>query len=250
MTAIRRLAAQRADVLSALLVLLAWVVISEVWHPMWLPTVPSVLGELWRLISDGSLAFLGETGFTLLVGLLATFVISGALAVVMAASETIEEAFLPFVNAFLSTPHIALIPMFTFIWGNSELTRIVTTVSFAIAPVTLTWVAALKTTHPELIEMAGSFGAGPLARARFVRLPAAVSPIIAGARIGVMQGIKGVVSAEVIIGVVGIGKLITTASHTFNMPQLFAIVIIIVVISIVVYLILTRIEQSVTRWNG
>ncbi|MGF3056468.1 ABC transporter permease [Microbacterium sp. YY-01] len=245
-----RLIAQRADVASALVVLIAWIVISEVWQPMWLPRLTDIGGELWKLITSGSLSFLSTTGFTLVMGLLVTFVIGGIIAALMASSATIEEGLLPFVNGFLSTPHIALIPMFTFIWGNSELTRIVTTVSFAISPVILTWSAALKETHPHLMEMASSFGANSVGRTRFVRLPGAVSPLIAGVRIGVMQGIKGVVSAEVIIGVVGIGKLITTASHTFNMPLLFAVVILIIVISVVVYAILTRIESAVTRWNA
>ncbi len=250
MKAVGRLLAKRADVVSALAVLLAWIVISEVWHPMWLPTVPSVLRELWELVQGGAFAFLGETGLTLLIGLLVSFVIAGAIASIMAASPTVEEALLPFVNAFLATPHIALIPVFTFIWGNGEITRIVTTVSFALSPVILTWVAALKAAQPDHLEMGSAFGAGALARTRFIRLPAAVSPMIAGVRIGVMQGIKGVVSAEVIIGVVGIGKLVTTASHTFNMAQLYAVVLLIIALSVLVYVLLTRIEQSVTRWNG
>ncbi|MGB4136565.1 MAG: ABC transporter permease subunit [Microbacterium sp.] len=250
MHALGRLLARRADVVSALVALLLWIVVSEVWQPMWLPRIPDVGRELGKLLTDGSLSALGTTGFTLAVGLLATFVAAGAIAAAMASSATIEEGLLPFVNGFLSTPHIALIPMFTFIWGTSETTRIVTTISFAIAPVILTWTAALKETHPHLMEMATSFGAGAGTRTRYVRLPGAVSPLIAGLRIGVMQGIKGVVSAEVIIGVVGIGKLVTTASHTFNMPQLFAVIILIIALSVIVYAILTRIESRVTRWNS
>lgn len=250
MRALGRLIYRRADVASAIVVVAAWFAASELLYPLWLPTIPSVLEELWALIASGSFAPLGETGVTLLIGLAATFVIAAVVASVMASSTTAEESLLPFVNGFLSVPHIALIPMFTFIWGNSELTRIVTLVSFALAPVILTWMTALKASPPDLTEMAASFGAGSIARTRYVRLPSAVAPIIAGIRIGVVQGIKGVVSAEVIIGVVGVGKLITTASHTFNMAQLYAVVLVIIAISIVSYLALTAVERRVTRWNG
>jgi NitT/TauT family transport system permease protein len=243
-------AARRADVISGAAVLVAWFLIAEIWHPLWLPTLPSVVGELWTLISDGSLSFLGATGSTLLVGLVVTFAISAVVAVLMASSEIIEEALLPFVNGFLAVPHIALIPMFTFIWGNGELTRILTTISFALSPVILTWTAALKSSPADLSEMALSFGAGRLARGRYVRMPAAIAPIIAGLRIGVVQGVKGVVSAEVIIGVVGVGKLISTASATFNISELYAVVIIIVAISIVFYLLFTVIENRITQWNN
>lgn len=239
-----------APVLSGVLVIGAWIIVSSLYQPLWLPSFWSVVEKLWTLITDGSLSFLGTSGFTLLVGLAITFALAAVIASLMAASRVLDDAFLPFVNGFMAVPHIALIPMFTFIWGNGELTRIVTTISFVISPVILTWATALKASPAELLEMSAAFGARPLQRTRFVRLPGAIAPIITGLRIGVVQGIKGVVSAEVIIGVVGIGQLITTASHTFDIAQLYAIVIIIIAISITSYLLLMTVERKFTRWNA
>lgn len=242
--------ARRADVVSGVVVLLAWLVIAQIWHPLWLPTLPSVLAQGWTMITDGSLSVLATTGRTLIIGLAIVFVIAAIIAAVMAASETAEQILLPFVNGFMATPHIALIPMFTFIWGNGDVTRIITTISFAFSPVILTWVAALKARPADLTEMATAFGAGAAARARYVRIPVAVAPLVAGSRIGVVQGIKGVISAEVLIGVVGVGKIITTASQTFDIAQLYAIVLIIIILSIVCYLLLTAVENRMTRWNS
>jgi ABC-type nitrate/sulfonate/bicarbonate transport system permease component len=216
---------------------------------MWLPTLPSVVSKGWSLVTSGALSVLGTTCITLLIGLAATFVLSAILAGIMATSEIGEKSLLPFINGFMSIPHIALIPMFTFIWGNGDLTRIITTVSFALSPVVLTWSAALKAPPADLTEMAASFGAGPTSRTRYVRLPFAAASLIAGLRLGLVQGIKGVVSAEVLIGVVGIGKIITTASQTFDITRLYAIVLIIILLSIACYLVLAAIENRMTRWN-
>lgn len=245
-----KLAARRADVVSGLIAIIAWLVINGVWHPAWLPSLASVLRQFADLITSGSLSVLGATAVTLAIGLLVTFVAAAVIASAMAANEIVEQSLLPFVNGFLAVPHIALIPMFAFIWGNGELTRIVATVAFALSPVILTWTTALKSTPASLNEMASAFAAGPAARVRWVKIPAAAAPLIAGVRIGVVQGIKGVVSAEVIIGVVGVGKLVTTASHTFDIPQLYAVVLLIIVVSIVAYVLLTAIENRMTRWTS
>jgi ABC-type nitrate/sulfonate/bicarbonate transport system permease component len=247
---VTRTVVRRVDLATGIGALLAWYLGAALWHPQWLPTLPSVARALWKMITDGSLSVLGATGVTLLAGLGITFAVAAVLSPLMASSHIAEQSLLPFVNGFLAVPHIALIPMFAFIWGNGETTRIVTTVSFALSPVILTWAAALKTVPADLMEMASSFEAGRTARARYVRIPVAAAPLLAGVRIGVVQAIKGVVTAEVIIGVVGIGKLVTTASHTFRIDQLYAIVLVIICCSIAAYLLLTFIENRMTRWNS
>jgi ABC-type nitrate/sulfonate/bicarbonate transport system permease component len=245
----RGVLAQRADLVSGVLVLLTWYLVAQVWHPLWLPTLPSVLREMWTVVSDGTLSVLGTTATTLVMGLAVVFGIAAVFASVMAAGEIPEQSLLPFVNGFMAVPHIALIPMFTFIWGNGELTRVITTISFAFSPVVLTWLAALKSPPAELMEMAAAFGAGSTSRLRYVRIPNAAAPLLAGVRIGVVQGIKGVISAEVLIGVVGVGKVITTNSQTFDIPQLYAVVLVIILLSIASYLLLSMIENRMTRWN-
>lgn len=139
--------------------------------------------------------------------------------------------------------------MFTFIWGTGEVTRVVTTFAFAFAPVVLTWATALKSPPPDLIEMAASFGAGRLARTRHIRLPHAAASLVAGLRIGVMQGIKGMVGAEVLIGIVGLGRLISAASFSFDMVSLAAIAMVIIAVSVVIYLGLVLLENRLLRWS-
>ncbi|MYW93550.1 ABC transporter permease subunit [Amycolatopsis rubida] len=246
----RRFPGIRADVASGVAVLAAWQIVAVTVRPQWLPELPAVLTQVWALVTSGALSVLGTTAVTLLLGLLVTFVLAGAAAGLMAAGDVAERSLMPYVTGFLSVPHIALVPLFTFLWGNGELTRVVTTVAFAVSPVALTWTSALKQSPRELVEMAASFGAGPSAVARHVRLPAAAAPLVAGVRIGVVQGIKGTVSAEILIGIVGVGKLVTTASQTFDIARLYAIVLVIIALSIVFYLLLNFVEDRMTRWTS
>ena len=83
---------------------------------------------------------------------------------------------------------------------------------------------------------------------RAVVLPAVAPLLLNGARLAVVQAIKGLVTAEMIIGVVGVGKLIVTASETFDMPQLYAVVLTIVAVSVAAYVVLSALEHRASRW--
>jgi NitT/TauT family transport system permease protein len=72
--------------------------------------------------------------------------------------------------------------------------------------------------------------------------------LLNGVRLAVVQAIKGLITAEIIIGVVGMGKLIVTASDTFDMPQLYAVVLTVIAVSVVSYVALSSIEHRTSRW--
>lgn len=211
----------------------------------WFPPASSVGAAWWALAREGAFLSLTSTGRTLGVGLVITFVVAGVLTVLLSASRVLEDAAEPFVNAALATPTIALIPVYIMIWGFKDGTRIATVVSFALFPVVVTWVQAVKDTPQDLLEMATAFTAGRLSRVRRVVLPSAAPLLVTGVRIGVMQGIKGVVSAEVLVGIIGVGRLLQ--DYAYNMPRLYAVVVTLLAVSIAAYLLLFTIDQRVSR---
>ncbi|WP_283133334.1 ABC transporter permease [Rhizohabitans arisaemae] len=239
----------RPELLSAAGLIALWQLIAVALRPAWLPTVDSVAVELWELTTTGALGVVGGSLVTLLIGMVVVFVVAGVSALLLAGSEVLDEALSPLINASMATPHIALIPVFTFIWGLEETTRIVTVVAFALFPVILTWVTAIKEVPGDLVEMSSAFGASRLKRLRYVVVPSAATLLLTGVRIGVVQGIKGLVSAEIVIGVVGLGKLVTVASQTFDVVQLYAVLVVILGLSIVSYVVLTRLETRASAWN-
>jgi ABC-type nitrate/sulfonate/bicarbonate transport system permease component len=241
----RRLWPQAA---SAAVLVGAWEIAASTTKPYWLPSVQSVARSWWKLASSGAFHIATTSLETLGIGLLVVLVLGGALSGLLASVKLLDEALTPLINAAMSTPLVALVPVFVLVWGYSQTTRVVAVVSFALFPVVLQWVVALQTVPPELSEMAYSFAGSRVARVRTVVVPSAAPLLLNGARLAVVQAIKGLITAEMIIGVVGMGKLIVTASDTFDMPQLYAVVLTVVAASIVSYLVLSTLEHRASRW--
>ena len=224
---------------------LVWWAASATTGLRWLPSPAEVGVAWWDLVRAGDLAALSSTARTLAIGLAIVFVVGSLLAALLAASPLMEAATEPFVNAALATPTIALIPVFITLWGFKDTTRVATVISFSLFPVVVTWVEAVKNAPAPLLEMSRAFTAGPVRRLRSIVLPAAAPMLVTGVRIGVVQGIKGVVSAEVLVGVIGVGRLLQESA--FDLPRLYAVVLTLIVISIVVYMALFAVDERMSR---
>jgi ABC-type nitrate/sulfonate/bicarbonate transport system permease component len=224
-----------------------WELIARGLRPPWLPPVEAVAAAWWRLASSGQLGELSVTGLTLIVGLAVVFLAGAALTAAVSLSPLLEQALDPLLNAALAVPTIALVPVFILLWGLSDVTRVATVVSFALVPMVVTWSSGVRQAPAHLFEMARAFDAGAARRLLSVFLPAVAPVLLAGARIAVVQGIKGVVSAEILIGVVGIGKLLQTATVTFDLASLYAQILMLLVLSVAVYLGLETLERYATR---
>jgi NitT/TauT family transport system permease protein len=80
--------------------------------------------------------------------------------------------------------------------------------------------------NPSLIEMGRSFGASN--RELFTKIVffAALPELLAGIRLGLIRGLKGVIIGQLLIAVVGVGYLFELYSRNFLMPEFWALLII------------------------
>jgi ABC-type nitrate/sulfonate/bicarbonate transport system permease component len=235
----------RPQLATLLGVAVVWEVLGRLLELRWLPPVTSIAVAWWDLVADGSFLELGSTVQTLALGLAVTYVAAALGSALLSWSSVLEEAAEPFVNAALATPTVALVPVYIMIWGFKDGTRVATVISFALFPVLVTWLQALKKIPDDLVEMGRAFTAGRAARLRRIVIPAAAPMILTGVRLGVVQGIKGVVTAEVLVGIIGIGRLLQ--DYTYDLPHLYAVVLTMLGASVIAYLGLFALEERLTR---
>jgi NitT/TauT family transport system permease protein len=74
--------------------------------------------------------------------------------------------------------------------------------------------------------------------------------IIAGLRLGVGRGLIGVVIGELAGARGGLGYLINNASQVFNMPQLFASVVVLATAGIVLTASFQYLERTLVPWKA
>jgi NitT/TauT family transport system permease protein len=75
--------------------------------------------------------------------------------------------------------------------------------------------------------MARSFGAGPAQLYAKVLILSALPEILAGIRLAVIRGVKGVVIGQLLVSIIGVGELLELYSRNFLMEEFWALVVLI-----------------------
>jgi NitT/TauT family transport system permease protein len=130
------------------------------------------------------------------------------------------------VNIFESSPLTAIVPALMAILGFGLPTMIVTVFLFSVWVIALDTQVGVERVNPSLIEMGRSFGASN--RELFTKIVffAALPELLAGIRLGLIRGLKGVIIGQLLIAVVGVGYLFELYSRNFLMPEFWALLII------------------------
>ena len=167
----------------------------------------------------------------------------------MASSELGKRILQPWISGLYATPTIALAPLFILWLGIGIWSKVVVVIFLVLFPVTINTEAGLRTTSPRLIEMLRSFGATPRQIFFKLSLPSAMPFILAGLKLGIGRGLIGVVVAELFGSRAGLGRLISQSADAFNMPDLFAGVVILAAAGIAMTAGFGWVERVLVPWT-
>jgi NitT/TauT family transport system permease protein len=201
----------------------------------------AVSGQLWPHMAISAAEF--ALGYVIgsLIGIVVGFA--------MASSELGKKVLQPWVSGLYATPTIALAPLFILWFGIGIWSKVVVVIVLVLFPVAINTEAGLRTTSARLIEMLRSFGATPRQIFFKLSLPSAMPFILAGLKLGIGRGLIAVVVAELFGSRAGLGRLISQSSDAFNMPELFAGVVILAVAGIVMTAGFSWMERVLVPWT-
>jgi ABC-type nitrate/sulfonate/bicarbonate transport system permease component len=129
-------------------------------------------------------------------------------------------------------PQVILLPLFVMGLGVGPFCKILFGFTHGVFPVVLNVVAGMRQTDLILVRGAHTMGAGPVALARHVYLPAMVSSLFAGLRLAMTLCMLGVILAELYVSTTGIGHFTTMFAQDFDPAPLFALVAILAGVAI------------------
>jgi len=159
-----------------------------------------------------------------------------------------EWALDPLVNTFLSLPLVALIPVLFLIFGLGRGSILATIVIYTFFIVVVNTAAGVKTTDPQIVEMATSFGASEGQVLSRVMLPSALPLMFAGVRIATGRAIRAVIIAEQVIGLIGLGGLVQRLGGAFAVEQLYAVVIFVGLFGLLSMEAVSFVERKALPW--
>ncbi|NNU80899.1 ABC transporter permease subunit [Halovulum dunhuangense] len=234
--------------------LLFWVVIWEIvgrFELMLLfPPFTEVLAALVEVVTTPSFAEAARiTVYCYLTGLAIAAVSGIALGMLMGLVPFADRLLNMWVNIFLSAPLSALVPVIMILFGMGEPTVIVTVFMFAVWIIALDTRAGVLHVAPSLMEMAESFGASRTQRLKMILL-SALPEILAGIRLGVVRGVKGVVIGQLLVSIIGVGALFQLYSNNFLMAHFWALILILFAFALSLAEIIGRLENRVEYYAG
>jgi ABC-type nitrate/sulfonate/bicarbonate transport system permease component len=99
-------------------------------------------------------------------------------------------------------------------------------------PIVLSVASGMRQIDPVLIRVGQSFKASRWQTAIKIHLPAMRAPILNGVRLGLGVAIIGTLLAETKLSNVGVGYLIMQAYSVFDMPRMYAMLIVLFTLAI------------------
>jgi len=213
---------------------------------------PSIfLPMLARKIADGSIfPPIAET----LVATLIAFLLGGALALSSAMLLTVVPVLRrlaePYLDALNSLPRVALVPLFIVWFGLGLTSKIVSGISLMYFILLYSTLAGAQSVDPDHRQLARSLGLSGRKIFAQIVIPTAIPSIFAGLRLGLVYTLLGVVTAELIAGGKGLGSLVSYYSNTFDANGVFAVLLVLVILSSALSSAMSRIERRLTSWQG
>jgi NitT/TauT family transport system permease protein len=204
-----------------------WEVVGRLKLVSLLPPFSDVLGAFGEVV--GSDTFADAAWITLqafLIGMALSFAVGIGVGILMGTSRAVGSLMGMWVNIFESSPLTAVVPALMALLGFGLPTMIVTVVLFSVWVIALDTQVGVERVNPSLVEMGRSFGASRRALYLQIVLRAALPELLAGIRLGVIRGLKGVIIGQLLIAVLGVGYLFELYSRNFLMPQFWALLLI------------------------
>jgi len=212
-----------------------------------LPPPSAVFGALWQYrapIIDNSYVTL----WTTLAGFLIATVFGLLLGIAVGWHRAIYAGIYPVLIGFNSIPKVAVVPVLILWFGLGEVPAIITAFLISFFPIVVNVATGLATTEPELEDVLRALGASKLDIMRKVGIPRSLPYFFGSLKVAITLAFVGAVVSETVGANKGLGKLMLDAQAGFQVPIVFAGLMVLAFLGIVLYAITAAVEHRFTRW--
>jgi NitT/TauT family transport system permease protein len=218
--------------------------------PLILPSPSSVWAAIIELLtSPRTWGHVGTTITETIVGFLIAIVIGIALGAMLGKTPWLERTLNPIVVGLQVMPKIALVPLFVVWFGFGPTSKIVMAAVLAFFPIMTNTIIGIKSVDRGHRDVMTSLNAGRWQSFRELELPSSLPFILTGMEVGIVLAIIGAIVGEYLGGSNGLGYLAVAALNAFDVPGMFAVIILLTVIGFVLYAAVVVLRRFVTPWH-
>jgi NitT/TauT family transport system permease protein len=215
---------------------------------------PSKIAEnFWKMTIGGD----GQETYWLYLWmtLKATFlgVVIGTLAgafggLLLSNSPTLGKILSPFITMLNATPRIALVPVFVILAGPTLTSSVLVCVAVVFFIAFYNALAGGRSVPRQSLQNAELLGASPLEIIRVVRLPYVMVWTFASLPNAISFGLISVVTAEILTGVPGMGRLLSISIQTVDATLTFTVVVVLTIVGLIIFTGTDWVQRRILHW--
>ncbi len=247
----------RLQILSARLALLAlvlgaWELLPRagIINPMLLPPLSQVLAMLGDLLGRPAVhEAVAVTAGEVIVAFTIAVPLGAAAGIAIAESEYAGEIFKPMLFYVFSIPKSIFLPMFILVFGIGFQQKVAYAAFTTAFVVLMSATAAVESVRADHVMVARSYGATQTQILWRIYVPSMLPILLETLRISMIFNFTGVMIAEMYASRTGIGHMIANWGENFQMPQLFAGVIVLAAVAILFNEAVRALEVRCSTWR-
>jgi NitT/TauT family transport system permease protein len=237
--------------LLGLLGLWEWSVASGSVTSILIPRPSAIVASIFRLyVTEGSIY---QHFFITLAEAVFGFLIGAGVAIALAVSSSLSEAFgryvTPYAVVLNVTPGIALTPIIIAWFGYGMGSKIALAAVLCFFPIFVNTLTGLRQTDADREELFRSFGATPRQVFFRLRVPAALPLMFAGLKIGLTTALIGAVVAEFAQATSGVGVLMSRSSFALDMASSLAALLSMTAIGLLLFYSMELLDDRIVFWR-
>jgi NitT/TauT family transport system permease protein len=212
-------------------------------------------GQVWarfvELLRSGSL--LWHAWITLrevLAGLGLGLGVASILGYALARSDKLEKVLSPYIVASQAIPIVALAPLLVIWFGFGGLSKILVCALVVFFPILVNTIVGLRSVDPNLRDLMRSYRASRWQVFRWLELPAALPVLLGGLKVGVTLSVIGAVVGEFVGADRGLGFLTNMGQGLMDTPLVFVAIFSLVTIALVLYGVVSLLENWLLSWRS
>jgi ABC-type nitrate/sulfonate/bicarbonate transport system permease component len=209
-----------------------------------LKTILTFLPETWRTLLGDLVPSLSR----LLAGYLLAIVVGIGLGVLIGSSRWLRAFTEPVLEFLRAIPPPVLVPIIILVAGIGDVMKVLVVFSGCVWPVLLNTVEGVRATDEVLVDTCRSYRVRGGLRLRRLVLRSASPQIMTGARQALAVAIILMVISELFASSSGIGYRIVEFQRGFQIPEMWAGVLLLGLMGITLSLIFWLVERRVLAW--
>jgi NitT/TauT family transport system permease protein len=206
---------------------------------------------LVELLRDGKVnAEIGRTLGAIAIAVIAAVIFGILAAIILHALPRLRRAIDPVLAAYYSVPIFVFYPLFIVIFGLNDRPKVLIGFLLAVVTVIASTLNGLDRVPPVLRKTAKVLQLSRIKIVRYIVLPSAAPNIFNGIKLAIAHAFVGVLAAEFILSSGGLGYQIAYAFHDFNNKEMYAILLLILIIVALVNSVLLSWERRLRLRRG